>query len=161
LEGSAARLSNVRPIARLQSPGNAIGREETFMESTTLERPETERETPEDEPATPEPDGPNRPQDGPGEPESAAPGEELYMEGDEGYLTTEAGGKAPTDSALAVVGRSIQIEGQVKKGMTIRATVELQVGDVKFSDKHDTATGQVVACTRTHYAQIKGFARIK
>jgi HSP20 family molecular chaperone IbpA len=129
------------------------------MESTTLERPETERETPEDEPATPEPDGPNRPQDEPGEPESAAPGEELYMEGDEGYLTTDVGGKKPTDSKLQIVGRSVEIEGQVKKGGRIRAIVELEVGAVKFQDKKDGQTGQVVASTRTHYASIVGFAK--
>lgn len=111
------------------------------------------QEPPDENPAVPEPDEPGEPQGG------AEPGEDLYMEGDSTDLTTDVGGKKPTDSKLQIVGKSIEIEGQVKKGARIRAIVELEVGGVKHQDKRDGPTGQVVACTRTHYASIVGFAR--
>lgn len=134
------------------------------METPVLERdpeaPEQERdptETPPDQPATPEPEGPNWPQDDPAPDDAAL--EDLHMEGDEGYLSTDFGGKAPTDSKLQIVGRAIAIEGQLKKGTTIRATIELKVGGGRLDDKEDSQTGQVVACTRKHYARIVGFTR--
>lgn len=124
------------------------------METTTLERPDTE---PQDEPQPPQ--EPTAGDEGTVEPAAAENGEELFMEGDEAYPSTDAGGKAPTDSKLQIVGRSISIEGQVRKGARIQALVELEVGAVKFQDKKDSQTDQVVASTRTHYAQIVGFAR--
>lgn len=126
------------------------------METPTLERPpEAPEETPEDNPSTPEPDGPNQPQDNP----PAQADDELSIEGDDGYLDTQAGGKAPTSSKLQITGRSVEIEGQFAKGKRITAMVELVIGDVKFADQTDSETGQVVACTRTHYARIAGFAK--
>lgn len=137
------------------------------METATLD-PAAETK-PEDAPATPEPDGPNQPQDDPGsapQPGDDPPpadtqdsGDELHVEGDEGYLTTDFGGKAPTDSKLQITGKAITVEGQFQKGQRITAMVELVIGGGGVRDKTDSATGQVVACTRTHEARIVGFAR--
>ena len=138
------------------------------MESATLDPPKVEKEQddtpvqdpdetqrdvtepPADDPQTPEPDGPNKPQDT----------GELEVEGSESRLNNDAGGKAPTDSKLMVIGKAIAVDGQFRKGQRIRATVELEVGGVNFQDKHDGPTGQVVACTRTARARIVGFARL-
>jgi ribosomal protein L21E len=135
------------------------------VETATLEKPGTDEqepvtppgedesqrdvtEPPADDPQTPEPDGPNQPQD------------ELQTDGTQSKLTLDAGGKAPTDSKLQVVGKAVSVEGEFKKGDRIRATVELEITGVKFQDKHDGPTGQVVASTRTGYGTIVGFARL-
>lgn len=135
------------------------------METATLDPPVETDPTP--MPHDPSADGtgdPNAPDppgaDDPTEPdEQAQAPEELHVEGDEGHLTTDAGGKSPTDSKLLIMGKAIEVEGQFKKGQRVRATVELEIGAVHFRDKRDTATGQIVACTRTADARVVGFAR--
>lgn len=93
------------------------------------------------------------------EPEVGAD-DRLVVEGSSGQLSMNVGGKKPVSSSLRLVGGKLEVEGQFQKGERIRAEVELEVGEIAFRDKHDSATGEVVSCDRAHRARVVAFQRL-
>lgn len=84
--------------------------------------------------------------------------DELYLE-EGGQITFDPGGKQPTSSALRLVGGSIKIEGEFKKGEVLALRLEVQVAEVGFKDQIDGKTGQVVGCERRHRGRIVSVER--
>ena len=78
-----------------------------------------------------------------------------------GQLTFAVGGKKPDVSKVQLVGRSIDLPGaQMEKGREYTIQCRVRVGSVHFDDKVNSATDEVVGCTRKHKARIIGDVRV-
>jgi len=74
-----------------------------------------------------------------------------------GQLSFAVGGKKPDESKLKLAGRSISVPGaQLSKGEELTIQCRIRVGEIHFIDKVDSATEQVVGCTRKQVARIVG-----
>jgi hypothetical protein len=72
-------------------------------------------------------------------------------------LSLDAGGEKPTVSEFKLAGRSIELEGEFKKGSTTVLTVGIEWVAVEFVDKHDKETGQITGTTRRHKGRIVSY----
>lgn len=149
------------------------------MESATAPPVPADEETPAGDPTDPtaapetppepQPPAPEPPAEGDNAPEADLPNGEDHDSDDDAMeaflgtgpqLSLAVGGKQPTASKFSIVGGAVAMEGQFKKGETVRAEVELRVGEVHFVDKVD-GDGNVTATTRKHQARIESIRRIE
>jgi hypothetical protein len=63
------------------------------------------------------------------------------------------GGRTPTGTTLSVTGVKLEDGKDYSKGQVVEIRLVAEIGAVSFRDKHDTATGQAVDCTRAHTAR--------
>jgi hypothetical protein len=76
-------------------------------------------------------------------------------------LGFDVGGKRPTTSSFSLRGKKIEVDGSVKKGQVVVLRCEVRIGGVHFDDQVDSATQEVVGCTRKQVGRIVGVSRIE
>ncbi len=82
---------------------------------------------------------------------------DISVSGSSGQLSFGGiGGKKPEESKLRLTGGAFGVEGQFGKGEDVIVEVKARIGEVKFTDTVDSATGQATACTRGHSARVLG-----